>query len=71
MLRLNLGSAFCQVSRYGEAAELIEEVRRDPEGLGKIDLARIPWLEGRILAGLGRPRQARRFLAEARREVHG
>jgi tetratricopeptide (TPR) repeat protein len=66
MLRLNFASALCHVSRYVEAAELIEEVRRDPEGLGKIDLTRILWLDGRILAGLGRPREARRLLAEAR-----
>jgi tetratricopeptide (TPR) repeat protein len=66
ILRLNLSSALCLVSRYGEAAELIEEVRRSPAGLGKIDLARIPWLEGRILIGLGNPREARRLLAEAR-----
>jgi tetratricopeptide (TPR) repeat protein len=68
MLRLNLSNSLCHVSRYGEAAELIEEVRRSPEGLGKIDLARIPWLEGRILAGLGNPGEARRLLAEARQK---
>ncbi len=66
MLRLNCASSLCHVSRYVEAAELIEEVRRDPDGLGKIDLTRILWLDGRILAGLGRPREARRRLAEAR-----
>jgi tetratricopeptide (TPR) repeat protein len=68
MLRLNLSSALCHVSRYGEAAELVEEVQRSPEGLGKIDLARIPWLEGRILAGLGNPTEARRLLAKARQK---
>lgn len=68
MLRLNLASALSQVSRYGEAAELVEEVRRSPAGLGKIDLARIPWLEGRILIGLGNPEEARRLLAEARQK---
>ena len=66
MLRLNLASSLCHISRHGEAAELIEEVRRNPAGLGKIDIARIPWLEGRILAGLGNPWEARRLLAEAR-----
>lgn len=68
MLRLNLSSALCHVSRHAEAAELVEEVRRCPDGLGKIDLARIPWLEGRILAGLGNPWEARRLLAEARQK---
>lgn len=68
MLLLNIASNLCHVSRYGEAAELIEEVRRSPAGLGKIDLARISWLEGRILAGLGNPRDALRLLAEARQK---
>ena len=66
MLRLNLGSSLVLASRYGEAAELVAEVRRCPEGLGKIDLARIPWLEGRIEAGLGRREEALRLLAAAR-----
>jgi tetratricopeptide (TPR) repeat protein len=66
MLRLNLASSLCHVSRYGEAGELVEEVRRSPAGLGKIDRARIPWLEGRIQAGLGNPGEARRLLSEAR-----
>jgi tetratricopeptide (TPR) repeat protein len=68
LLRLNLASALCHVSRYGEAAELVEQVRRYPDGLGKIDRARIPWLEGRILAGLGNPWDARRLLTEARQK---
>jgi tetratricopeptide (TPR) repeat protein len=68
ILRLNLANALCFVSRHGEAAELVEEVRRCPDGLGKIDLARIPWLEGRILVALGNPREARPLLAEARQK---
>lgn len=68
MLRLNLASNLVQASRHGEAAELVEEVRRCPEGLGKLDLARIPWLEGRLHVGLGHPREARRLLAEARKK---
>lgn len=66
MLRLNLANALCHLSRHGEAAELVEEVRRSPAGLGKIDRARIPWLEGRIQAGLGNPGEARRLLSVAR-----
>ncbi len=66
LLRLNLANALCHLSRNGEAAELVEEVRRSPAGLGKIDLARIPWLEGRIQAGLGNPEEARRLLSKAR-----
>ena len=68
MLHLNLACNLVHASRYGEAAELVEEVRRRPAGLGRIDRARIIWLEGRFLAGLGQPREARRKLAEARQK---
>lgn len=66
MLFLNLASNLVHAARHAEAAELVEEVRRNPEGLGKIDVARIPWLEGRIQAGLGRRDEALRLLARAR-----
>ena len=66
ILRLNLANSLVHASRYPEATELVEEVRRNPEGLGKIDLARIPWLQGRIQAGLGRHEEALRLLAQAR-----
>jgi tetratricopeptide (TPR) repeat protein len=66
MLRLNLASNLVHAGRHDEAMELVEEVRRNPEGLGKIDIVRIPWLEGRIQHGLGRRDEALRLLAEAR-----
>ena len=66
ILRLNLSNVLVHAARHSEAAELVEEVRRNPKGLGKIDIARIPWLEGRIQAGLGRRDEALRLLAEAR-----
>ena len=66
ILRLNLSNVLVHAGRHGEAAELVEEVRRSPEGLGQIDIARIPWLEGRIEAGLGRRDEALRLLARAR-----
>jgi tetratricopeptide (TPR) repeat protein len=66
ILRLNLGSNLVNAACYEEASALVEEVRRCPNGLGKIDIARIPWLEGRILAGLGRRDEALRLLAQAR-----
>jgi tetratricopeptide (TPR) repeat protein len=69
MLLLNVSSNLCHLSRHGEAAELVEEVRRSPAGLGKIDRARIPWLEGRIQAGLGNPEEARRLLSRAREKL--
>lgn len=69
MLLLNVSSNLCHLSRYGEAAELVEEVRRSPAGLGKIDRARIPWLEGRIQGGLGNPEEARRLLSRAREKL--
>lgn len=66
MLFLNLASNLVHAARHSEAADLVEEVRRNPEGLGKLDVARIPWLEGRIQAGLGRRDEALRLLARAR-----
>jgi tetratricopeptide (TPR) repeat protein len=66
LLLLNVSSNLCHLSRYGEAAELTEEVRRSPAGLGKIDRARIPWLDGRIQAGLGNSGEARYLLSKAR-----
>jgi transcriptional regulator with XRE-family HTH domain len=66
ILRLNLSNVLVHAARHAEAAELVEEVRRNPEGLGKIDIARIPWLEGRIQHGLGRRDEALRLLAQAR-----
>jgi transcriptional regulator with XRE-family HTH domain len=67
MLRFNLAVNHCHLGRYSEASDLLKQVsdlvteRRD-----EVELNRVLWLEGRILAGLGRSREARHRLAEAR-----
>ena len=38
ILRFNRGNSLVQAARYDEAAGLVAEMRRNPEGLGKIDL---------------------------------
>jgi tetratricopeptide (TPR) repeat protein len=69
MLRFNLAVNYCHTGRYGEAAELVQQVRDLAADLGdEIFLIRITWLEGRIAAGLGQSREAWRLLKEARRE---
>ena len=69
ILRLNLANCFVNVARFAEAEDLLPEARQLALELGDdIDLIRLKWLEGRIAAGLGRPREARRLLEEARRE---
>jgi len=67
MTRFNLGVVFTHLGRYNEAAAIAQEVRELATG-DENELPRITWLEGRIAAGLGRPREARRLLTKARRE---
>ena len=55
ILHGNLALDFCQVGRFGEAAELVKRVREVAAGMGDaIRLLRVLWVEGRIAAGLGR-----------------
>jgi tetratricopeptide (TPR) repeat protein len=69
MLLFNLAVNFCHTGRYGQATELVEQVRGLATELGdEIFLIRVVWLEGRIAAGLGRRPEARILLAQARRE---
>lgn len=68
VLLFNLATNFCHIRRYDEAYQLVEKIR--PLLIAqndKIDLLRLTWLEGRIAAGLGRPRDSLRALGEARR----
>ncbi|MBW8877952.1 MAG: sigma-70 family RNA polymerase sigma factor [Acidobacteria bacterium] len=68
VLRTNLAFNFCHVSRYGDAAKLLNEARPIAVALGdEIDLIRMAWLEGRIAAGSGRRQEARKLLTEARK----
>ena len=69
MLRFNLAVNFCHLSRFSEATELLEQVRKLALELGdQNELIRVTWLAGRIAAGQGRPREAWMLLEEARRE---
>jgi tetratricopeptide (TPR) repeat protein len=69
MLRFNLAVNYCHLSRFGEATELVQQVRELVLERGdENELIRVNWLTGRIAAGLGRPWEARKLLKEARRE---
>jgi tetratricopeptide (TPR) repeat protein len=69
ILHLNLALDLCHLGRYGEAQEIGRGVRtRAAERGDELGVLRGVWLEGRIAAGLGRPEEARRRLAQARRE---
>ncbi|HYX25257.1 MAG TPA: winged helix-turn-helix domain-containing protein, partial [Thermoanaerobaculia bacterium] len=68
VLRTNLAFNFCHVSRYSDAAKLLNEARPIAVALGdEIDLIRMTWLEGRIAAGFDRRQEAQKLLAEARK----
>jgi tetratricopeptide (TPR) repeat protein len=69
ILHCNLALNFSHVGRFAEAAELAQQVREVAAEMGDaIGLLRVTWIEGRIAAGLGRIREARSLLAQARRE---
>lgn len=69
MLRFNLAVNYCHLGRFGEATELLQQVRNLAAERGdENELIRVNWLEGRIAAGLGYPWKARRLLGEARKE---
>jgi transcriptional regulator with XRE-family HTH domain len=67
MVHFNLAVNFTHVGKFADAAALLEPVRALATKLkDEIQLNRVPWLEGRILAGLGQPRKARSQLQESR-----
>jgi tetratricopeptide (TPR) repeat protein len=69
MLRFNLAVNYTHLRRYGEATDLVKVVRDLATERGdENELIRVTWLDGRIAAGLGRPREARRSLELAQRE---
>jgi hypothetical protein len=69
ILHYNLALNFCHTSRFGEAAELAQQVRETASEMeDAIGLLRVTWLEGRIAAGLGRTEEALSLLAQARQE---
>lgn len=70
--RYNLAILFCHVGRFRDAMALVEESRPLAVDLGaEIDIVRLTWVEGRIAAGLGQPRDALRLLETARRKFLG
>lgn len=69
LIQVNLANVFCHVGRFAEASKLIGPARQLAAELGdEIDLIRIGWAEGRILAGMGRNAEALLLLEEARRK---
>jgi tetratricopeptide (TPR) repeat protein len=65
-LKANLAVCYTHVSRYREAAELEELVRPEALRLGdEHEVIRLTWVRGRITAGLGRIKEARRLLETA------
>ena len=68
LIRFNLATSFWQLGDHKEAKTLLPEVRELAVRLAnELDLVRVLWLEGRILAGLGRPREALPALEQVRR----
>ncbi|HWN43055.1 MAG TPA: hypothetical protein VNW71_12595 [Thermoanaerobaculia bacterium] len=65
-LKGNLAVCYTHLARYQEAAALEEMVRLEALRLGdENELIRLTWVRGRIAAGLGRTREARRLLETA------
>jgi tetratricopeptide (TPR) repeat protein len=68
LIQFNLAVNLWQLGDYEEADALLPEVRELAVGLGnELDLVRVLWLEGRVLAGLGRPQEALPILEQVRR----
>ena len=67
MLKLNSAWNLTHLARYSEAEALLPEIRRLTLGLNnELDTLRLRWLEGRILAGLGKIEAALTALFQVR-----
>ncbi|HVS00908.1 MAG TPA: tetratricopeptide repeat protein [Thermoanaerobaculia bacterium] len=67
MLRFNMAVTYTHVGRYGEAVDLVQQVRELVTERGDDnELIRVTWLDGRIAAGLDRPEEAQALLRQAR-----
>jgi tetratricopeptide (TPR) repeat protein len=67
MLHFNIAATCCNVGFYGQAAELLGQVRDQIAARGdRIEMIRLKWLEGRIHVGLGSREEALHLLAQAR-----
>ncbi|HTG34811.1 MAG TPA: helix-turn-helix domain-containing protein [Thermoanaerobaculia bacterium] len=68
LVRFTLAANLWQLQRNEEAETLLPKVRELAVGLGnELDLVRVLWLEGRVLAGLKRIREALPILEQVRR----
>lgn len=64
--RFNLAVNYCHLARYSEAARLVHQVREVATDLrDQIFLNRVTWLDGRLAAGMGQPKEALRLLRRA------
>ena len=69
ILQFNGIVGLCNLERFEEAAERIDEVRALAERLGEeLDLTRVVWLEGKLAAGLGRVADAEAAFAQVRQK---
>lgn len=68
-LEFNLLWELCRLGRAAEAAPKLEEIRQLAERLGgPLELARVVWLKGLVMAGLGRPVEAEAAFSQVRRD---
>jgi tetratricopeptide (TPR) repeat protein len=68
-LRFNLGVNLCLLGQYEGASDLLPDLRKSASQFGNdLDTARLQWLEGRILAGLGKSHEAIRNFSRVREE---
>jgi len=68
LVRFTLAANLWQLRSHEEAQALLPKVRELAVGLGnELDLVRVLWLEGRVLAGIGRPQEALPALEQVRR----
>ena len=70
VLRFNQAATLIRLGRAAEAAPIVPEVRELAERLGNaIDLIKTTWLEGNLLAALGRRQEATEALEKTRRDL--
>jgi tetratricopeptide (TPR) repeat protein len=69
VLRFNLIVNLCHLGRYAEAEALLPEVQELALALRReLDLIRVVWLKGKIVAGLGLGEEARAAFEQVRRD---
>jgi transcriptional regulator with XRE-family HTH domain len=69
VLEFNLLWELCRMGRAAEAAARLDEIRQLAERLGgPLELARVVWLQGLVMAGLGRSAEAEAAFIQVRRD---